>query len=162
MASDPVARHFFNGFIRLHILYHAAKEPIYGAEIAEELIRHEHAAHAVGMGHACLLGGCQGDAPGARIDLLAEQAGRHGRLAVGRELGAVGVHKALHPGQVVRQARLREHGGRQAQILAQQIPALRCGVLRRAGRRQRTQALVERADHVGHACCACFTHTTPH
>ena len=40
MASDPVARHFFTGFIRLHILYHAAKEPIYGAEIAEELIRH--------------------------------------------------------------------------------------------------------------------------
>ncbi len=40
MASDPVARHFFNGFIRLHILYHAAKEPIFGAEIAEELVRH--------------------------------------------------------------------------------------------------------------------------
>ncbi len=30
----------FNGFIRLHILYHAAKEPIYGAEITEELVRH--------------------------------------------------------------------------------------------------------------------------
>lgn len=40
MASDPVTRHFFNGFIRLHVLYHAAKEPIYGAEIAEELVRH--------------------------------------------------------------------------------------------------------------------------
>src|SRR5579883_1037817 len=40
MADDPITRHFFNGFIRLHILYHAAKEPIYGAEIAEELIRH--------------------------------------------------------------------------------------------------------------------------
>jgi DNA-binding PadR family transcriptional regulator len=40
MANDPVARHFFNGFIRLHILYHAAKEPTYGAEIAEELVRH--------------------------------------------------------------------------------------------------------------------------
>jgi DNA-binding PadR family transcriptional regulator len=40
MADDPVARHFFNGFIRLHILYHAAKEPIYGAEITEELVRH--------------------------------------------------------------------------------------------------------------------------
>jgi PadR family transcriptional regulator, regulatory protein PadR len=40
MADDPVTRHFFNGFIRLHILYHAAKEPIYGAEITEELIRH--------------------------------------------------------------------------------------------------------------------------
>jgi DNA-binding PadR family transcriptional regulator len=40
MASDPVTRHFFTGFIRLHILYHAAKEPTYGAEIAEELVRH--------------------------------------------------------------------------------------------------------------------------
>jgi DNA-binding PadR family transcriptional regulator len=40
MADDPVTRHFFNGFIRLHILYHAAKEPIYGAEITEELVRH--------------------------------------------------------------------------------------------------------------------------
>jgi PadR family transcriptional regulator PadR len=40
MVHDPVTRHFFNGFIRLHILYHAAKEPIYGAEITEELVRH--------------------------------------------------------------------------------------------------------------------------
>jgi DNA-binding PadR family transcriptional regulator len=40
MADDPVTRHFFNGFIRLHILYHAAKQPVYGAEITEELIRH--------------------------------------------------------------------------------------------------------------------------
>jgi DNA-binding PadR family transcriptional regulator len=40
MVDDLIARHFFNGFIRLHILYHAAKEPTYGAEITEELIRH--------------------------------------------------------------------------------------------------------------------------
>jgi DNA-binding PadR family transcriptional regulator len=40
MADDPITRHFFNGFIRLHILYHAVKEPIYGAEITEELVRH--------------------------------------------------------------------------------------------------------------------------
>ena len=40
MSHDPVTRHFFNGFIRLHILYHAAKEPTYGAEITEELVRH--------------------------------------------------------------------------------------------------------------------------
>lgn len=40
MADDPITRHFFNGFIRLHILYHAAKEPVYGAEITEELVRH--------------------------------------------------------------------------------------------------------------------------
>ena len=40
MANDLVTRHFFNGFIRLHVLYHAAKEPTYGAEITEELVRH--------------------------------------------------------------------------------------------------------------------------
>ena len=40
MATDAVTRHFFTGFIRLHVLYHAAKEPVYGAEIAEELVRH--------------------------------------------------------------------------------------------------------------------------
>lgn len=40
MLYDPITRHFFNGFIRLHILYHAAKEPVYGAEITEELVRH--------------------------------------------------------------------------------------------------------------------------
>jgi DNA-binding PadR family transcriptional regulator len=40
MPPDPIARHFFNGFIRLHVLYHAAKAPTYGAEISEELVRH--------------------------------------------------------------------------------------------------------------------------
>ena len=33
-------RDFFLGFIRIHILYHASKEPIFGVEIAEELARH--------------------------------------------------------------------------------------------------------------------------
>ena len=40
MTDDRIIRHFFNGFIRLHILYHAAKDPIYGAEMTEELVRH--------------------------------------------------------------------------------------------------------------------------
>jgi DNA-binding PadR family transcriptional regulator len=31
---------FFLGFIRIHILYHAGKEPIYGTGIMEELGRH--------------------------------------------------------------------------------------------------------------------------
>ncbi len=31
---------FFLGFIKIHILYHASKEPIYGVEIQEELGRH--------------------------------------------------------------------------------------------------------------------------
>ena len=31
---------FFLGFVKIHILYHASREPIYGAEILEELGRH--------------------------------------------------------------------------------------------------------------------------
>jgi DNA-binding PadR family transcriptional regulator len=38
--GDEVLRHFFGGFVRLHILYHAAKEPICGVEMIEELGRH--------------------------------------------------------------------------------------------------------------------------
>lgn len=33
-------REFFSGFIRIHILYHAAREDIYGQEFSEELKRH--------------------------------------------------------------------------------------------------------------------------
>lgn len=33
-------RHFFGGFVRMHVLYHAAKEPIWGLEMMEELRRH--------------------------------------------------------------------------------------------------------------------------
>ena len=31
---------FFLGFVKIHILYHASKEPIYGVGIQEELSRH--------------------------------------------------------------------------------------------------------------------------
>jgi DNA-binding PadR family transcriptional regulator len=33
-------REFFLGFIKIHILYHAAEGPVYGAELAEELAGH--------------------------------------------------------------------------------------------------------------------------
>lgn len=33
-------REFFLGFIKIHILYHASKDPIFGVEIARELARH--------------------------------------------------------------------------------------------------------------------------
>ena len=33
-------REFFLGFIKIHILYHAAREPIFGVAIADELARH--------------------------------------------------------------------------------------------------------------------------
>lgn len=39
MAGD-VLRHLLLGFIRLHILYHANKEPICGVELMEELKHH--------------------------------------------------------------------------------------------------------------------------
>ncbi len=35
-----VDRQFFLGFIKIHILHHAAKEPISGVEMAQELNRH--------------------------------------------------------------------------------------------------------------------------
>ena len=35
-----IKRKLFLGFIRIHILYHASKELIYGKEIKEELRRH--------------------------------------------------------------------------------------------------------------------------
>lgn len=38
--ADDVLRHLFLGFIRLHILYHANKEPICGVELMEELGEH--------------------------------------------------------------------------------------------------------------------------
>ena len=31
---------FYIGFVKIHILYHASKEPFYGVEILEELARH--------------------------------------------------------------------------------------------------------------------------
>jgi len=33
-------REFFLGFVKIHILYHAAKEPVFGVEITHELARH--------------------------------------------------------------------------------------------------------------------------
>jgi DNA-binding PadR family transcriptional regulator len=38
--KNEVLRHLFTGFVRLHVLYHAAKEPICGVEIMEELRHH--------------------------------------------------------------------------------------------------------------------------
>jgi DNA-binding PadR family transcriptional regulator len=38
---------FFGGFVRLHVLYHAVKEPIFGVEMMEELSRH---GYEVGAG----------------------------------------------------------------------------------------------------------------
>ena len=33
-------RAFFLGFIKIHVLYHASKGPVFGVELAEELGRH--------------------------------------------------------------------------------------------------------------------------
>ena len=33
-------RDFFLGFVRIHVLHHAALEPVYGAQLLEELSRH--------------------------------------------------------------------------------------------------------------------------
>jgi PadR family transcriptional regulator, regulatory protein PadR len=38
--TSPNERYLFSGLIRLHVLHHAANEPIYGLEMIEELARH--------------------------------------------------------------------------------------------------------------------------
>jgi len=38
--ADEIFRHFFAGFVRLHILYHADKHPVCGVDIIDELKRH--------------------------------------------------------------------------------------------------------------------------
>lgn len=38
--QDPILRKIFLGFIQVHILHHAKKEPIYGSWMMEELRRH--------------------------------------------------------------------------------------------------------------------------
>lgn len=38
--GNDLLRHFFGGFVRLHILHHAVIEPIYGVEMIAELGRH--------------------------------------------------------------------------------------------------------------------------
>ncbi len=38
--SDVLTRMFFGGFVRMHILYHATREDIFGVEMMEELRRH--------------------------------------------------------------------------------------------------------------------------
>jgi PadR family transcriptional regulator PadR len=38
--NELLTRMFFGGFVRLHILYHAVKQPIFGVEMMEELRRH--------------------------------------------------------------------------------------------------------------------------
>jgi len=38
--DDLLTKMFFGGFVRMHILYHATKEPIFGVEMMEELARH--------------------------------------------------------------------------------------------------------------------------
>ncbi|HLZ43985.1 MAG TPA: PadR family transcriptional regulator [Candidatus Sulfotelmatobacter sp.] len=39
-SNKPGHRELYSGLIRLHVLYHASKEPIFGLEMIEELGRH--------------------------------------------------------------------------------------------------------------------------
>ncbi len=38
--EELITKTFFGGFVRLHVLYHAAREPVFGVEMMEELARH--------------------------------------------------------------------------------------------------------------------------
>jgi PadR family transcriptional regulator, regulatory protein PadR len=38
--AELLTKMFFGGFVRLHVLYHATREPVFGVEMMEELARH--------------------------------------------------------------------------------------------------------------------------
>ena len=38
--SELLTKMFFGGFVRMHVLYHAIREPVFGVEMMEELARH--------------------------------------------------------------------------------------------------------------------------
>jgi PadR family transcriptional regulator PadR len=38
--NELLTRMFFGGFVRMHVLYHAAREPVFGVEMMAELSRH--------------------------------------------------------------------------------------------------------------------------
>jgi DNA-binding PadR family transcriptional regulator len=38
--NELLTKLFFGGFVRMHVLYHAVREPIFGVEMMEELARH--------------------------------------------------------------------------------------------------------------------------
>ena len=38
--GELLIKMFFGGFVRMHVLYHAVKEPVFGVEMMEELARH--------------------------------------------------------------------------------------------------------------------------
>ena len=41
--TDIITRDFLTGIIRLHILYHATQEPVYGLDLLQELATHGYA-----------------------------------------------------------------------------------------------------------------------
>ena len=45
--SEPLIKLFHGGFVRLHVLYHAEREPVFGVEMMKELRRH---GYRVGAG----------------------------------------------------------------------------------------------------------------
>ncbi len=45
--NELLTKMFFGGFVRLHVLYHAVREPVFGVEMMEELARH---GYEVGAG----------------------------------------------------------------------------------------------------------------
>jgi DNA-binding PadR family transcriptional regulator len=38
--NELLTKMFFGGFVRMHVLYHAVREPIFGVEMMDELRRH--------------------------------------------------------------------------------------------------------------------------
>src|SRR3546814_881832 len=83
-----------------------------------------------------------GDAPGAVGELAREELRAHRRLAVRRDAHAAGAAQEVHhPGAVVRDRALLQHGERERQVAAQHVPALPPDVAEPEGRAAAGHAL---------------------
>jgi len=89
---------------------------------ADELIRHENAAHAVRVGDFNLGYGGEGNGPGAGFELHLKKPRRHGGFAMGRELDTVSGDESAHPLQIVLELVLVKNGCGEAEVFAQEVP----------------------------------------
>ena len=117
--------------------------------IADHLVGDDGAPRTRFDAHGELVDGREGQAPGAAGQLLREQLGRHGGLAVRRQAHALALGIVLHPGDVVRQRRAADHGQRIAPGRRPAVPALLAdvgGAARRGLERIALAAVVEDRD----------------
>ena len=113
---------------------------------SQQLVGHQHAAHAEADADLQLLDRRDRDAPRARGELLREDLRRHGCLAVRRQQHAGRRSEVAHPSMIVCERRIADHRQRQRQVAGKHAPALRAEGGQRQRRHARRQSFGEAID----------------